>query len=87
MKYTFCVETMISLHLTVEAETLEAAVEEAKNSSTMSLCHQCARGEPDEWSTSGELDDDPASAYLVDFHSDDSGCSFEHAAEAWGNDD
>ena len=66
MKFTFTIEAVISMHIDVEAETLEAAFEEAKNSPTQSLCHQCAHGAEGEWNTSGELDADPASSKLVD---------------------
>ena len=70
-KYTFVVNTMISLHIDVEAETLEEAVELAQEAPTMSLCHHCARTHKSEWSTSGEIDGDPAGSKLVDFLVDD----------------
>ena len=56
MKYQIVVEAKISLSVTVEADDVAGAVAKAHDAPIMSLCHQCARGEPDEWSTSGELD-------------------------------
>jgi hypothetical protein len=56
MKYTFVANMNISVHVEVEADMLKDAIELAQQSSIMGLCHQCARGTPGEWSTSGELD-------------------------------
>jgi hypothetical protein len=64
--YTFVVQATISLHVTVQAETLESAKEAAQAAGIMGLCHQCARGRDGEWCTSGELDCDPASSPLVE---------------------
>lgn len=69
--YTFVVETTISMHIDVEATSLQRAVALAQSSSTQSLCHQCARSEPNEWSTSGELDCNPVTSPLVDCYVDD----------------
>ena len=72
-KYTFVSEGTISLSCTVEAEDLETATELAKEAPVMSLslCHQCARGDDGEWVTSGELDCDPTTAPLSEVWEDD----------------
>jgi hypothetical protein len=57
-KYTFVVEATISMNCEVEADSLDEAVELAKEAPIQSLCHQCAKGEPESWNTSGELDFD-----------------------------
>jgi len=61
----FVVETVISMNIEVEADSLEAAIEIVKDAPVISLCHQCAGGDPGEWCTSGELDCDPSSCELV----------------------
>jgi len=82
-KYIFIIEATISLSIEVEAASLTEAVEKAKNSPTMSFCHQCAKGEEGCWSTSGELDTDPSSATLVDFHTEEDPATFENAVAIW----
>ena len=66
MKYCFVVQTVISMHIDVEANDLDSAVEKAQDSSVMSLCHQCASSHEGEWSTSGELDGEPSESVLVE---------------------
>ena len=68
MKYTFVVAATITLGVDVEADDLESAVEQAKNCGIMGLCHHCAGHHDGEWSTSGELDCEPASSELVDLY-------------------
>lgn len=58
-RYTVVGEVTISMHVEVEASSPEEAIERAEAAPMMSLCHQCGRGEPDEWSTSGEFDGEP----------------------------
>lgn len=82
--YMFVVEGTISLHVEVKASTLEEAVEKAQGASTMSLCYQCSRGDDGEWSTSGELDCDPAESPLVEAYVDDEEIDLEEAKKAWG---
>ena len=85
-KYSFVVGATITLHVDVEAESLDEAIEFAQGASVMSLCHQCSRGDLGEWSTSGELDADPASAQLECVYADDEELDDEelaHAKEAW----
>jgi hypothetical protein len=55
----------ISVHTEVEAASPEEAREIAINDrGIMSLCHQCASGDPSlEWVTSGEFDCDVPSPY------------------------
>jgi hypothetical protein len=65
MKYTFIVNAVISMHVDVEAVDLDAAVKAAQAASVQGLCHHCAKGSQGKWSTSGELDTDPASSTLV----------------------
>ena len=65
-KFTFVVEATISLGIEVEADNQAEAIKKAKNSSVRSLCYQCSKSKPGEWSTSGELDCDPASSELVE---------------------
>lgn len=65
-RYTFVVTSKISMAIDVEAGSLEEAVRVAQGCPAMSLCHQCASGSDGEWSTTGELDCDPASGELVD---------------------
>ena len=81
-KYTFVVAAEFSLQVDVEAASLEEAVDAARAASVMSLCHQCARGEVGEWSTSGELDTCPAEADLVEAYCDDQVVTSE-AQEVW----
>jgi hypothetical protein len=74
-KYLFVVNTTISMHTEVEADSLEEAVELAKNNPVMSLCHQCSSHEDDKyWVTSGEFDcepGDPDQSPLVEAIKDD----------------
>jgi len=87
MKYCFVVAATITLGVEVEADDLESAVEQAQNCGVMSLCHHCAGHHDGEWSTSGELDCDPASSELVDLHVDGAGLLGEQlypkAVELW----
>lgn len=82
-KYGFVIEAVISMHLDVEADSLESAVEVAQASAVMSLCHQCARGEINEWSTSGELDCNPESAVLSAVYCDNEEGDLEAARKLW----
>jgi hypothetical protein len=82
-KYGFVIEGVITMHLDVEADSLEAAVEVAQASAVMSLCHQCAHGNADEWSTSGELDCDPESAVLSAVYCDDEEGDLDAARKVW----
>lgn len=70
-KYTFVVDAVISLHVDVEAASLEEATGLAKEAPIMSLCHQCSEGERGEWNTSGELDTDPTAASLAEAYQGD----------------
>jgi len=81
-EYTFVVAAEITLNITVSAASLEDAVDKAKAASVMSLCHQCARGENDEWSTSGELDASLGDAELVEAFRDEDDL-LEAAREVW----
>ena len=83
-KYTLVVDAIISLHVDVEATDLDAAIALACGASVMSLCHQCARNQPGEWSTSGELDCDPSGMNLVAVYVDgeDLGWTLTKAAKA-----
>lgn len=83
MKYSFVVESKISLNIEVESNSLEEAVEMAQNSSVMSLCHHCSNQHKNEWSTSGELDCDPVSSELVDFYTEDDSVDIEKAKKIW----
>lgn len=57
MRYSVGGLITISVNTEVEADKEEAAVAIAKRRGLMSLCSQCARGEPtEEWVTSGEPD-------------------------------
>lgn len=58
--YRIVAEVTISVHTDVEAETAEAATEQASERRVIRLCHQCAAGDPSShWVTSGELDGEP----------------------------
>lgn len=85
-EYSFQIEGTISMHVTVNAPTLEEATRIAAESSVVSLCHHCASGATGEWSTSGELDCDPSSSPLVDVTVDGKSdpAAFEIAKAAWG---
>ena len=84
MKYVFVVEATISMSVDVEADSLEAAIEEAQVAGVMSLCHQCARGEENAWNTSGELDiGDPGSAVLAAVYCDNEELDLEVARKGW----
>lgn len=71
MKYSFQVVAGISMHVEVEAASLEEAVEKAQSAGVISLCHQCAGSHHGEWSTSGELDCDPAACTLTSVYAGD----------------
>lgn len=59
-RYSVAGVITISVHTEVEASSPEEAREIAVNDrGIMSLCHQCASGDPSsEWVTSGEFDGD-----------------------------
>ncbi len=59
MKYLVVAEMTISVSVRVEAKNEEEAKEKALEAGVQGLCHQCARGDYDVWSTSGELDGEP----------------------------
>jgi hypothetical protein len=66
--YVFIANATISVATRVEAESLEAAIEESKSRGMQGLCHQCASGDEDRvWSVGGELDCEPSGFELVDF--------------------
>lgn len=56
MRYRVTGAMTISVVVDVDADSEEHAREVAEAAAVMNLCNQCAHGEPDEWSTSGELD-------------------------------
>jgi hypothetical protein len=49
----------ISVYVDVTAKTEQEALDIAEGAPVVRLCHQCATGSPEEWSTSGELDGVP----------------------------
>ena len=55
-KYLVVGLVTISVHVEVEADSEEGALHAAQEAPMLSLCRRCAVGQPDEWSTSGELD-------------------------------
>ena len=61
----------ISVHVYVDAETPEEAKKVAEDAPLQGFCHQCARGQDDEWSTSGELDGTPQDLEVREAYSDD----------------
>jgi hypothetical protein len=84
MKYGFVIEATITLGVEVEADTLEEAIQLAQEAPVQSFCYQCAKGEKDEWTTSGELDcGAPGDCTLVDLHTDDPKADFEQVAATW----
>ena len=83
MKFSFSVEAVISLYTEVEAATLEEAVNIAQQNSVRSLCHQCARGEPDCWNTTGEIDCEPSFCKLVDVQQDGESIDLATVEELW----
>lgn len=82
MKYTFVVESTISLHIDVEAKSLHAAIRKAQKASVVGLCWQCAQAPEGEWSTSGEIDCDPSTSPLVDAYCDGEEI-LQDACEEW----
>ena len=82
-RFGFVVEATISLGIEVEADTLDEAIAKAQCAPMRGLCHQCAASTRNEWSTSGELDCDPASSPLVDFFANGQQGGFDEAVEAW----
>jgi hypothetical protein len=80
-RYVFVVESTISLATVVEAESLSAAVAEAKRRAPFSVPEDKAVGNQNvEWATA--LDCDPGQGDLVDFHEGD-GESFDDAIGLW----
>ena len=60
MKYLVSGHITISVYTEVEASSVAMAKGKAAERGMLSLCHQCAGGEPsEEWVTSGELDGEP----------------------------
>lgn len=55
-RYLVVGEVTISVSVEVKANSEKEAKEKALQMPMMGFCHQCARGEDDAWSTSGELD-------------------------------
>lgn len=84
-KFSFSIEAVISMHIDVQAETLEEAVEKAQNSPVQGLCYQCARGEKDCWNTSGELDCDPtfSAPVFVTVDDEEDETALGQAQELW----
>ena len=79
-EFVFVVEATISLGIQVEAETLEEAVQKAKEAGVASLQRQVSQVNPGEWHTSGEIDcGPPGECRLVDAH----GCDFAEAEALW----
>jgi hypothetical protein len=84
MNYQFVVNATITLGVEVEADSLEEAVEKAKDANVLDLCHACSAGKEGQWNTSGELDcGAPEDLDLVDFHTDDEDVCFEDACDLW----
>lgn len=88
-KYTFVIDAMISMHVDVEANTLEEAIAKAQEAPMQGLCHQCSKGEQGEWSTSGEFDTDPINSRLSEVLVNDDNLDsrsklFKGAKKAWG---
>lgn len=85
-RWVFVTNVTISMHTEVEADGIDAAIEAARCRGVVSLCHQCAHGEPGAWNTSGELDGDPACSPLVEVTVDDevlTGRAFGRARRLW----
>ena len=59
MKYRVIAEVTISMSVVVDAKSKAEAKRLASEAPMMSLCHSCAHGASDEWTTSGELDGEP----------------------------
>ena len=56
-RYVFTTNVTISMSFETQADSLESAIDLAREASVVGLCHQCAKGGDDgEWNTSGELD-------------------------------
>lgn len=82
-KFTFIVEATISLSTDVEAASLEEAVQEAQGRGVQGLCHQCARGEPEVWNTSGEIDAEPSGFHLVEAYDESGNTINDEAKKYW----
>lgn len=83
MEYRFVVNATITLSVTVEADSLEAAVAEAQSQGTQSLCFQCASHRGDEWHTTGELDCDPAGSPVVEVFCDGEEIDIDAVKALW----
>jgi hypothetical protein len=59
VKYRVTGFVTISVTVDVDASSEAEARERARAASMQTFCHQCADGDPDAWSTSGELDGTP----------------------------
>jgi hypothetical protein len=66
MKYLVSGHMTISMSVEIEAKSPEEAKKRAAKAPIISLCRQCAEGEPGEWVTSGELDGSICSIEIVD---------------------
>lgn len=58
-RYMVTGEMTISVHGYVDADSPEEAKKLAEDMPLQTFCNQCANGNDDEWSTSGELDGVP----------------------------
>lgn len=65
MKYRVSGIVSISVHVDVEASSKKEAIERAQDAGMQTLCCSCSDGDPDSWSTSGELDGAPKAIRAV----------------------
>ena len=84
--YRLVTEITISMSVEVQAASLDAAMEKASEAPVQGFCHQCVRGEPECWNTSGELDGDPNAGPLNAVYVDGeelAGAALKRAAKKW----
>lgn len=57
-RYRVVAEITITMSVIVEADSEDEAIGVAEDCEKQSFCHQCASGDSDVWTLSGELDGD-----------------------------
>jgi len=82
-KYTFIINSTISMNIDVEATSFEEAVDLAKSAPAMSLCYQCSHGDEGTWNTSGELDCDPGGSELLVVYVNNEEANLEEVKKLW----
>jgi hypothetical protein len=83
MKYTIVVDTRVTMHLEVEAESLEDAIDKAKDLGSSQICSRCSHGEEGEW-VPGSFEEYPGDSPIVEIWEGGNQVPTSEARGAWG---